>query len=71
MSDLQEVIATSSINAYNSGLEQGRRMEHQRAVSLLVAMAKCDPEVCFDGCNPSKCAAPVVRAIIEIVNERT
>jgi hypothetical protein len=71
MSDLQDIIAKSSINAFNSGIEQGRRIEHQRAVALLVSMGQCDPEVCFDGCNPSKCVAPVVRAIIEIVNERT
>jgi hypothetical protein len=35
MSDLQDVIATNAIRAYNAGLERGEAFERQRIISLL------------------------------------
>lgn len=35
MSDLQDIIATSSIRAFNSGLEQGRAEERKRITDYL------------------------------------
>ena len=35
MSELNELIASSSVHAYNSGIEQGRHLERERIVKLL------------------------------------
>jgi hypothetical protein len=37
MSELNELIASSSVHAYNSGIEQGRHLERDRIVALVEA----------------------------------
>ncbi len=37
MSELNELIASSSVHAYNSGLEQGKKLERERIVALVEA----------------------------------
>jgi predicted O-linked N-acetylglucosamine transferase (SPINDLY family) len=35
MSELNELIASSSVHAYNSGIEQGKQLERERIVALV------------------------------------
>jgi hypothetical protein len=35
MSELNDLIASSTIHAYNSGIEQGRHLERDRIVEIL------------------------------------
>ena len=37
MSELNELIASSSVHAYNSGIEQGKHLERERIVALVEA----------------------------------
>jgi hypothetical protein len=37
MSELNELIASSSVHAYNSGIEQGKHLERDRIVALVEA----------------------------------
>jgi hypothetical protein len=46
MSDLQDVIVSSSIRAFNAGLATGIIQEQERIISLLEPLAECDKEVC-------------------------
>jgi hypothetical protein len=54
MSDLQDVIATNAIRAYNQGLERGEAFERDRIIKL------ARNRVCFDhanGCDHASCYA--------------
>jgi hypothetical protein len=37
VSELNELIASSSVHAYNSGIEQGKKLERERIVALVEA----------------------------------
>jgi hypothetical protein len=37
VSELNELIASSSVHAYNSGIEQGKKLERNRILGLLQA----------------------------------
>ena len=45
MSDLQDVIATNAIRAYNQGLERGEAFERERIIKLLLAK-DCGDDFC-------------------------
>jgi len=47
MSDLQDLIATNAVRAYNEGLERGVASERDRIIELLEPLAKHD-EMCYD-----------------------
>jgi len=54
MSDLQDVIATNAIRAYNEGLERGEAFERQSIIKL------AEDRICFDhktGCDHAACYA--------------
>jgi hypothetical protein len=37
VSELNELIASSSVHAYNSGIEQGKKLERERILALVEA----------------------------------
>jgi hypothetical protein len=37
VSELNELIASSSVHAYNSGIEQGKKLERERILALIEA----------------------------------
>lgn len=39
MSDLQDLIATNAVKAYNQGFERGEASERERIVALLIGVA--------------------------------
>lgn len=54
MSDLQDLIATNAVKAYNQGFERGEMSERERIIEL------AKNRICFDhaiGCDHSSCYA--------------
>ncbi len=62
MSDLQDVIVSSSIKAFNNGVYY----ERERIVSLLQPLAQCT-ELCEEGCYPEDCSAPSYSVAIGLI----
>ena len=52
MSDLQDLIATNAVRAYNQGVERGAAEERDRIIKLLegYALQKCD-DLCAYQCE--------------------
>jgi hypothetical protein len=64
MSDLQDVIATNAIRAYNEGFARGIVSERERVIELL------DEQVCTDDfCVHDSCVTTLV--IIELLQEES
>ena len=64
MSDLQDLIATNAVRAYNEGLERGVASERERIIELL------DNQVCTDDfCVHDSCVNTL--EIIELIQEET
>lgn len=70
MSDINDLIHTNAVNAF----EQGLKSERARIYRILKPLSKCDPDLCGeDGrlCYPDDCNAPVYRDVIQkILNLR-
>lgn len=56
MSDLQDLIATNAVRAYNEGFERGATEERERIADIL------------DGWHVSLCRCDVCKAVREISN---
>jgi hypothetical protein len=69
MSDLQDIIARSAQNAFESGSRYGKSSETIRVLKILEPLTKCDPEVCADGCSRDKCASQVIAHLIMMIGE--
>jgi hypothetical protein len=64
MSDLQDLIATNAVRAYNEGLERGVASERERIIALL------DDQVCTDDfCVHDACFTTL--EIIELIQEES
>jgi hypothetical protein len=64
VSDLQDLIATNAVRAYNEGLERGVASERERIIELL------DNQVCTDDfCVHDSCVNTL--EIIELIQEET
>jgi hypothetical protein len=64
VSDLQDLIATNAVRAYNEGLERGKASERERIIELL------DDRVCTDDfCNHDSCVYYL--EIIELIQEES
>ena len=64
MSDLNDLIHTNAVNAF----EQGVKSENARIYKLLKPLSECEPELCGEDsrhCYPDDCSAPVYRHVIQ------
>lgn len=51
MSDLQDLIATNAVRAYNQGVERGAAEERDRIIKLLEPYIDCRDELCYPYCS--------------------
>jgi hypothetical protein len=64
MSEINDLIHTNAVNAF----EQGVKTERARIYRLLKPLSECDPELCGEDsrhCYPDDCSAPVYRHVIQ------
>lgn len=62
MSDLNDLIHTNAVVAF----EQGVKTERQRIITLLKPLAE-HSELCQDGCYPEDCSAPEFQHAISLI----
>jgi hypothetical protein len=64
MSEINDLIHTNAVNAF----EQGVKSERARIYRLLKPLSECEPELCGEdsrACYPDDCSAPVYRHVIQ------
>lgn len=66
MSDLQDLIATNAVRAYNEGFERGAVEERDRIIELLEPLAE-HSELCELGCYPEDCSADSYQYAIQLI----
>jgi len=69
MSDLQDVIVSSSIRSFNVGLQHGIKQERNRILEVLNPHAEHNDWCKDGGCYPEDCSAGIVQYLINKILE--